>query len=276
MIYKTLLQKIILSLFIFLSSCAYVAAQNYQITYEVQFKPIKEKDSLVKEYMTLKVIKGQSIFYNLNKEKIDSLVNKSNFEAVATVTSSLLRLKVFKNLSKDYCSVGGTFNQFDYWYKEKHPAYSQLKSFGPYKGYTASEAFTEFGQRKWNLLYTSDIPIHDGPYIFSGLPGLIIKAESLDGDYRFEMIEIKKLNDSPPLREYKENIKKEKLMKNISDFIKDPAAHHIHFKNDFGDSFSYEFSGAKDKNYTETNNYLNKIIKKFDNYPDQDIPVITF
>lgn len=275
MINKFILSKSIFITLIFwtLHTCF---GQNYQIIYEVKFKPVKESESFIKEYMALKVIEGQSIFYNLNKEKIDSLVSESNFKAVASVTSSLLRLKVFKNLSKDYYSVGGTFNQFDYWYKEKHPRYTHLKKFGSYKGYKATEAFAEFGKRKWSLLYTTDVPINDGPYIFSGLPGLIIKAESLDGDYGFEMIEIKKLNDPAPLKENKENIKKEKLMKNIGDFIKDPAAHHISFKNDLGDSFSYEFSGAKDKNYTETNNYLNRIFTKFDNYPDQDVPIITF
>ena len=55
-----------------------------------------------------------------------------------------------------------------------------------------------------------------------------------------------------------------------------PAAHHINFKNDLGDSFNYEFKGIKDKNYEATNEYLQKIINQFNNYPDKDVPIITF
>jgi|GEM_PF-1142346 len=274
MISKEILLKTVILSFAFWSSSFFT--QNYQVTYEVKFKPKKESDSLVKEYMVLKIIKGQSIFYNVNKEKIDSLVRKNNFKAVYTINSSLLRLQVSKSLSKDYSTIGVTFNQFKYWYKEKNPRYYDLKKYGPFKEYTANEAFTYFGQRKWHLLYTPDIPINDGPYIFSGLPGLVIKAESIDGNYSFEAIEIKKLTDSLLLTENKENIKKDKLMKNIGDFIKDPASHRINFKNDFGDSFTYEFGGARDTSYNKTNEIIQKVLQDFNNYPDKDIPVITF
>lgn len=270
----SLLKTILISL-ILLLPCSYFA-QNYQIIYEVKFKPIKENDDYLKEYMVLKTIKGQSSFYNLNKEKIDSLVDKNNFKALSSITSSLLRLKVSKNLAKDYSNIGVTFNQFNYWYKEKDLQYYNLKKYDIYKDYTTTEAFTNFGKRKWHVLYTSDIPITAGPYVFSGLPGLVIKAESTDGDYMFEVIEVKKINDTPLFTEKKENIKKEKLMKNIDDFIKDPASHRINFKNDIGDSFIYEFNGARDESYNSANESIKNILQKFNNYPDKDIPLITF
>lgn len=276
LINKYIIQKFIFFLFLFLSSCTYLSAQNYQITYEVQFNPVKEKDSLVKEYMALKIINNQSLFYNLNKEKIDSLVSKLDYKGVSLIKNSFLRIKVFKDLSKDHYTIGGNFNQFNYWYKENKVKFHNLKTYGKYKDYTTSEAFANFGKREWHVLYTNDIPINDGPYVFSGLPGLVIKAESLDGDYSFELIEIKKLGKEFEIKSSKENIRKEKLMKNINDFINDPAAHHINFKNDLGDSFSYEFSGIKDKNYTATNEYLAKIFNQYNNYPDKDIPIITF
>lgn len=275
MISKPLLLKTIMMVFLFWSSYSFVA-QNYQITYEVKFKPAKESDSLIKEQMVLKIIKGKSVFYNFNKEKIDSLVQKNNFEATSTISSSLLRLKVFKDLTKNQNIIGGNFNQFNYWYKDQSPQFKGLKKYGIYKDYTTNEAFTDFGKRQWHVLYTPDIPINAGPYVFSGLPGLVLKAESSDGDYSFEVIEIRKINDETLLTENKENIKKDKLMKNISDFIKDPASHRINFRNDFGDSFTYEFGGARDASYTKTNEIIKKILQDFNNYPDKDIPIITF
>ncbi|KYH05721.1 GLPGLI family protein [Chryseobacterium cucumeris] len=275
MINKSILSKVVSIIFL-LGSFSIYFGQNYQIIYEVRFKPLKQSDSFAKEYMALKIINGQSIFYNLNKEKIDSLVKENNFKDVAFVTSSFLRFKIFKDLSKNHYIIGGNFNQFNYWYKENNIKYYNIKKFGKYNDYISYEAFANFGKREWKLLYTHDIPINDGPYVFSGLPGLVIKAESLDKDYCFELIEIKKLNEQSEITNNKENIRKEKLVKDINDFMNDPAAHHINFKNDLGDSFNYEFKGIKDKNYEATNEYLQKIINQFNNYPDKDVPIITF
>ncbi len=275
MINKSILSKVVSIIFL-LGSFSIYFGQNYQIIYEVRFKPLKQSDSFAKEYMALKIINGQSIFYNLNKEKIDSLVKENNFKDVAFVTSSFLRFKIFKDLSKNHYIIGGNFNQFNYWYRENNIKYYNIKKFGKYNDYISYEAFANFGKREWKLLYTHDIPINDGPYVFSGLPGLVIKAESLDKDYCFELIEIKKLNEQSEITNNKENIRKEKLIKDINDFMNDPAAHHINFKNDLGDSFNYEFKGIKDKNYEATNEYLQKIINQFNNYPDKDVPIITF
>ncbi|HAO28434.1 MAG TPA: hypothetical protein DCQ68_13835 [Chryseobacterium indologenes] len=273
---KYKLAKLIVFLFILCRSCGYFSCQNYQVSYEVKFKPIKDKDLFIKEKMILNIIGDQSLFYSLNKAKIDSLVNTNNSKAARSMTSPLLRLKVYKTLSKSECSVSGSFNQFNYWYKEQPPKYSHLKKVGLYKNYSAHEASTDFGKRKWYVVYTSDIPINAGPYVFSGLPGLVIKAESLDGDYTFEMTGIKKLSETEEILKPKDNISKEKLNSIITNFMKDPASQRINFRNDMGDSFTYEFNGAKDKNYKDTNASVQKIIDQFNNYPDQEIPIITF
>lgn len=273
---KSILSKWIFFLSPLLLSYNLYSAQNYQITYEVQFKPIKGSDKLIKEYMALKIVNDQSLFYNMNKERIDSLVNKYDYKGASSITSSFLRIKVFKDYSNDYSIIGGNFNQFNYWYKENKISYHDLKKFGKYKTYSANEAFADFGKRKWHILYTTDIPMNDGPYVFSGLPGLVIKAESLNGDYSFELIEVKNLRQHPEMKVYKENIKKGKLIKHINDFIMDPASHQINFKNDSGDTFNYKYSGSRDTSYHKTNKYIKDIIQKFNNYPDQEVPIITF
>lgn len=273
---KQTMAKTVLIVFLLWTSCGYFFAQSYQISYEVKFKPSKENDTVLKENMILRIFKDQSIFYSLNKATIDSLVDQNNFKTAKSVTSPLLRLKVSKHLSKTINTVGVTFNQFQYWYNEKNPQYQGLKKHENYKGYSSHEAYTAFGQRKWHILYTTDIPINDGPYIFSGLPGLVLKAESEDGDYIFEMTAIKKIENVSAPEFYKENIKKEKLRKNINDFIEDPASHRINFSNDLGDSFTYEFKGTKDQNYKATNEHIKELIQKFDNYPDKNLPILTF
>ncbi len=62
-------------------------------------------------------------------------------------------------------------------------------------GYIANQAFTSYGGREWIVWYAPDIPINDGPYKFSGLPGLILKASDLMEDYIFEAVTIERLKE---------------------------------------------------------------------------------
>lgn len=55
-------------------------------------------------------------------------------------------------------------------------------------GYPAQKAVTNFGGRVWTAWFTKEINISDGPYKFSGLPGLIVKLEDDKGDYKFDLV----------------------------------------------------------------------------------------
>lgn len=75
------------------------------------------------------------------------------------------------------------------YYQEDRPIKWEITSdIGKQNGYTAQKATTNFGGRIWTAWFTKDINISDGPYKFSGLPGLIVKLEDDKGDYRFDLI----------------------------------------------------------------------------------------
>ena len=52
-------------------------------------------------------------------------------------------------------------------------------------GYECVEATTDFHGRKWNVWFSPEIPVQNGPWKLDGLPGLILEAESEGGQYRF-------------------------------------------------------------------------------------------
>ena len=52
-------------------------------------------------------------------------------------------------------------------------------------GYRCKKAFAKYAGRTWLVYYTEDIPSINGPWKLSGLPGLILKAESEDGTHEF-------------------------------------------------------------------------------------------
>lgn len=58
-------------------------------------------------------------------------------------------------------------------------------------GYECHEAKCCFRGREWTAFYTEEIPIMDGPWKLSGLPGLIMKAFDKEGHYKFECIGIR-------------------------------------------------------------------------------------
>lgn len=60
--------------------------------------------------------------------------------------------------------------------------------------FSCQKAEVDYSGRKWTALFTSEINISDGPYIFSGLPGLIVKIYDEKHDYDFELAQIKNFN----------------------------------------------------------------------------------
>ncbi|RYG09668.1 MAG: GLPGLI family protein [Chitinophagaceae bacterium] len=54
--------------------------------------------------------------------------------------------------------------------------------------YTCQRATLKFRGRNYIAWFTTDIPVNDGPWKFSGLPGLILKIEDADQLYSFTLI----------------------------------------------------------------------------------------
>lgn len=77
---------------------------------------------------------------------------------------------------------------------------NETKNIGDYDCYKAS---TYYAGRNYIAWFTKEIPISDGPYIFGGLPGLIVKICDQSGSYDFELKYIKKYDgvivDSPSI-----------------------------------------------------------------------------
>lgn len=57
-------------------------------------------------------------------------------------------------------------------------------------GYQCQKAQTDYAGRRWSVWFTPEIPIDCGFWKFSGLPGLILRAEDSNGFYLFNAISI--------------------------------------------------------------------------------------
>ncbi|MDY0929875.1 MULTISPECIES: GLPGLI family protein [Chryseobacterium] len=100
--------------------------------------------------------------------------------------------------------------------------------------YNTQKATTEYGGRTWTAWFSTDLPFQDGPYKFSGLPGLIVKIEDAGKNYSWI------LQGNKKIKEYNEfsyieslmqatggkpkELTREKFDKTFNDFKKDPFA----------------------------------------------------
>lgn len=173
----------------------FLFAQNYRFTYEYKFIPQKEKrDSVITEYMDLDTDGKKSLFFNDSKYKMDSAY---------AVTKNLNQITKFKNYNhnlayavfKDY-----KLSKIDFYSKkfnldilveEKElPKWSLLNEFSEINTFYCQKAYTQYKGREWYAWFTKDIPIHDGPYKFIGLPGLIVRISDKEENHRFDLIQI--------------------------------------------------------------------------------------
>lgn len=72
------------------------------------------------------------------------------------------------------------------------PKWEMLSGDTTIVGYPCKKAKTTFRGRTWIVWYTMDIPYHDGPWKLYGLPGLVLKANDIKGDFIFNCIGIEK------------------------------------------------------------------------------------
>lgn len=175
-------------------------AQNYRFIYEYRMKPdVEKKDSVVVNYMNLDTDGKRSYFTNAVKYERDSVYRADKSY------SALLKAKSYdRNLSytieKDYSRK--TVNLYDK-YKNvnlvtidrEHPKWKVEKEFKVINKLDCQKAVADYKGRTWEAWFSKDFPISDGPYKFSGLPGLVIALKDTEEDHVFELIQIKKIKE---------------------------------------------------------------------------------
>jgi hypothetical protein len=71
----------------------------------------------------------------------------------------------------------------------------------------------------WTAWFTKEINVSDGPYKFSGLPGLIVKLEDDRGDYKFDLVKKVVIKNA-----FEEEVSPDAKLSTRIDFMGDKAA----------------------------------------------------
>lgn len=182
-----------------------------RIIYDFSFqRDSNDVASKSKDQYALDVFKDHSKFVSFTKLKRDIYIDSMRM-SIETQGG----IQNVKNLTINFSSLGGgsayeiyKFNdgkirfqqQFlkdTYGYEEDLTAlnWTVTESTEKYGQYNCQLAKVNYGGRNWNALFTTDVPINNGPYKFSGLPGLIVKMWDDKNHFAFELAEIKNITN---------------------------------------------------------------------------------
>ncbi|WP_407481915.1 GLPGLI family protein [Elizabethkingia meningoseptica] len=189
--------RIILIIIIFVSS--FFSAQNSSIIYELTFKPSTNSTSTKAKTFFLDIIGNESVFRDDFRRQSDSLINyngsygfayNNNYNDQIYIKKDLKKNIVTKyivspvSLDKFYINIDAKFN----W-----KLLSDTQKIGEIQ---CQKAETDYGGRHWTAWFTQEIQIQEGPYVFHGLPGLIVQIEDSNHEYIFKLVKIRKFNSN--------------------------------------------------------------------------------
>lgn len=163
------------------------------------------KNDFKTDIMTLKVGKTSSAFYSSELKTTDSLevrnhdlvISRLDNKDIYNSKANLPKEKIFKNYPKGKIRTHDRFDLCNWSIDEdwEKPSWTILKdSINEIMGFQCILAQTFYRGRKWNVWFTFDIPISDGPWKLCGLPGLILYAQDSKMHYTYKAVSLKTSN----------------------------------------------------------------------------------
>lgn len=186
--------KLLSLLFLFFFSAA--NAQNFTVQYRYTKQTSKTDTVLLRQNAFLVIQNNESLFFSETAYVSDSIFAQNSRMGIRTDFKSLpedyLRGFVKKDLHLHTVTYySDEFDDVEFQYDEnselKWLITSQSKQV---LGYTAFLAKTWYMGRNYSAYFTTDIPVSDGPYKFSGLPGLILEIFDDENKHCFKAIGI--------------------------------------------------------------------------------------
>lgn len=84
------------------------------------------------------------------------------------------------------------FDNYVYTQPLKMNGWKIEKEFKDILGFQCQKASIDYAGRNFIAWFTEDIPLSDGPYVFNGLPGLIMEVKDIQNYYSFDLVGMQK------------------------------------------------------------------------------------
>ncbi|WP_167032820.1 GLPGLI family protein [Chryseobacterium sp. Tr-659] len=196
-------------------------SQDMRIDYNLVYKEDTLSSETISKKMVLLVQDGESRFCTEKQYEVDSL-RSTGFKGFIVPDNVFDAVKDKQNRSSRYYYILSDV------YKLTDPIllnWKIEKEVAKKYGYNCQKATLSYKGRDWEAWFTQDIPLQEGPYVFKGLPGLIVEMEDKSRSYKFSFSGLKKsfykMNiegvSSKPMEISRNNFKKVML-----DYYNDP------------------------------------------------------
>lgn len=174
---------------------------DIEVSYRYEFPHFTKGDRSSRNQYILLANANQSKFYSPRTEYVDSMQSTPDGQAKL---QEMQRAAIMANKLDDVVRRDGSYYVYksnadntisyydvvatDHFYsvEDKTPIEWELTdSTKTVLDYECMMATAIIHGRTWNVWFTPEIPLQDGPWKLCGLPGLILEAESTDGQYLF-------------------------------------------------------------------------------------------
>ncbi|CAD7806559.1 hypothetical protein CHRY9390_01528 [Chryseobacterium aquaeductus] len=168
--------------------------QNYKVFYDMVYKTDSSDSETQKKAMVLLIKDNQSKFFSQEQLINDSVIiekQKTNGKALKKYDYNFMTIK--DNQEKKLHKFNAILRDL-YKITESMPVFNWIIT-GETKTintFTCQKATLNYANRSWEAWFTTDIALHEGPYVFNGLPGLIISLKDSKNNYEFSFSGLKK------------------------------------------------------------------------------------
>lgn len=172
----------------------------YRLTYIEDTNQPKHEN---KEKMQLLIGNDVSWFQSYNHYQLNHIVRKHRQEGTLDAWrqsgemmryASKLLYSVYKNYPTGKITTTDVLSMTSQWCLYEEPTLEfqwEIKDdTTEIIGFHVQKAVCDFGGRTWEAWFAEELPYSDGPYKFSGLPGLILNVADTQNHYRFELVSV--------------------------------------------------------------------------------------
>jgi GLPGLI family protein len=162
------------------------------------FRYLKDTNDITetKDLMILQVTYGMSKFWSYRSLQVDSLIRTATLDQVRANPkrySGGETWTIYKNYPQGKFTVTDKISRDWFLYEEDVPEQEWTLDDVETKeilGYRCRRAECDFRGRHYIAWYSDSIPVADGPWKFSGLPGFILEVYDSGEQYKFTLVGI--------------------------------------------------------------------------------------
>ena len=170
-------------------------AQTHRYIYELQSKMDSSETGYEKYNMILDIGPADTKFYGSDLLTSDSLNNKfGNLDNKhVDMTGQIVKRKNGTSRNENFINI-----KFEYYsFFTDDPIQWNISGETKRENeYTLQKATANFGGRKWIAWFNKEIPFNEGPYKFSGLPGLIFELKDDKDNFIYNLVKNENLPET--------------------------------------------------------------------------------